>query len=353
MPPIFINLLVLGGAIVVSWPLSGFDSRLTGNFQTDFVRRAIRCGFTLVIVEVALYGIWRCWFLGDRSAGVVYLATLVPLAMLWAGCISEAGAQSFLHMIDPHDKRPYDRKAGLRELDAIGDLIRSGRKDEAIQLCRTLLQASPEHRTALELTLQHLGQPPPLPQSDKESRPLAEASRLRQAGKFIEAETILTSLLKKEPSNVDGTLMLIRLYGHDMRQPDKAARVFRSLEKEPHISPAYIEFARRSLMDWQNQPASATNAVSEEPMPESIDELIAKKYLGSAIDVLERQCEAEPRNFDALLKLAEVHGVHCGNIQLAEKTIRRIVTDPAFNITQREHAQSRLREWRKQQRLPG
>ena len=219
-----------------------------------------------------------------------------------------------------------------------------------------LLQTAPEHRTALELTLHHLDAPlPPPPESDsaEESDPLAEASRLRQAGKFNEAETILTALLKKEPSNVNAALMLIRLYGQDMRQSDKAARVLRALEKEAHVSASYIEFARRSIMEWQTRPArAAANATpqEQEPMPESVEELIEKKYWGSAIDLLERQCQAQPENLDGWLKLAEVHGVHCANIQLAEKTIHRIVTNPRFNVAQREHAQSRLREWRKQQR---
>lgn len=344
---IFFNLAVLAVTVAVSWPLSAFDSRVTGDFRADFPRRAVRCGLTLLVVEVAFYYLWRYRMTGDRSAGLTYLAMLVPLAMLWAGCISEAGAQSFLHMIDPKDKRPYDRRAGVRELDAIGGLIRSGRKEEAVQLCRMLLQTSPEHRAALELTLHHLDAPPL--ESARESNPLAEATQLRQAGKFNEAEAILTSLLKEKTSNVNAALMLIRLYGQDMRQSDKAAQALRALEKDPHVSRAYIEFARRSIMEWQTQPANAAKAIPEEPMPESVEELIAKKHLGSAVDLLERQCEAEPGNFDGLLKLAEVHGVHCANIPLAEKTIRRIVTNPAFNLEQKEHAQHRLREWRKQQ----
>jgi hypothetical protein len=140
--------------------------------------------------------------------------------------------------------------------------------------------------------------------------------------------------------------MLIRLYGQDMRQPDEAARALRSLEKVSHVPPAYIEYARRSVMDWRMQPASPANAVPEEPAPESIDDLIAKKYLGTAIEVLEMKCETEPGNFDAWLKLAEVHGVHCANIPLAEKTIRRIEANPAFDAEQKQQARNRLREWR-------
>jgi hypothetical protein len=343
---LFSNLAVIAIAVVVFWPLSGFDSRLTGESREDFARRAVRCGITLLIVEAGFYALWRCWIVGDRSAGFMYLTMLVPLALLWTGCISEAGAECFHRLIDPHDKRPYDPKAGTRELDAIGGLIRSDRKEEAIQLCHTLLQTSPDLRTALEMTLHHLGAPPP--DSPGESKPLAEASQLRQAGKFEEAEVVLTLLLKREPVKIDAALMLIRLYGQDMRQPEKAAKVLRALEKNPHVPAAYIEIARRSIEDRQTQPGLSGNAVPEEPIPQSIAELIAKKYLGTAIDILERQCEGEPGNFEAWLKLAEVHGVHCANIQLAEKTIRRIEANPALNAEQKEQARNHLNEWREE-----
>lgn len=279
-------------------------------------------------------------------AGILYLATLAPLAMLWTGCISEAGARYFCHLINPYDeKRPYDPKTGTRELDAIAGLIRSGRKEEAIQLCQMLLRTSPELRPALETTLHHLGEPPQ--ELPRESRPLAEASHLRQAGKFKEAETVLKTLLKKEPSNVHSALMLIRLYCQDLRQPDMAAKVLQSIEKQPHVPAAYLEFARSALADSQTPPAPPMNAVPEEKAPDSIEELIAKKYLGTAIDILERQCETEPGNFGAWLKLAEVHGLHCANLQSAEKTIRRIEANSAFNAGQKQQARNQLQEWRR------
>lgn len=340
------NLAVIAICVAVFWWLSGFDSRLTGEGRADFVRRAVRCGITLVIVEVAFYAAWECWIKQDRSAGILYLATMAPLLLLWVGCITEAGAHHFHYLIDPQDeKRPFDPKTGTRELDAIGGLIRSGRKEEAIQLCQTLLRTSPELRTALETTLHHLGAPP---ESPKESKPLTDASQLRRAGKFEEAEAVLSSLLKREPSNVNAALMLIRLYGQDMRQPEKAAEALRSLEMESHVPAAYLEFARRSIPDWQTQPALTAHTVQEEPMPDSIDDLIAKKYLGTAIEVLERKCEADPQDFNAWLKLAEVQAVHCANIQLAEKTIRRIEANPAFTTEQKQQARNRLREWREE-----
>jgi thioredoxin-like negative regulator of GroEL len=193
--------------------------------------------------------------------------------------------------------------------------------------------------------LHHLGAPPP--ESLKESKPLTQASQLRQSGKLKEAEMVITSLLKREPSNAHAALMLIRLYGQDLRQPDKAAKVLRSLEHAPHISAAYIEFARRSLVDAQTESAPSVNPVPGETMPQSIEELIAKKYLGTAIEVLEKRCEAKPEDFDAWLKLAAVYGVHCANLPMAEKTIRRLGANSAFNAEQKQQAQKRFQEWRR------
>jgi hypothetical protein len=107
-----------------------------------------------------------------------------------------------------------------------------------------------------------------------------------------------------------------------------------------------LEFARRSIPDWQMKSTWSANKISDEPTPESVEDLIAKKYLGTAIDVLAKKCEEEPSDFDAWLKLAEVHGVHCANLQLAEKTIRQIEANAAFNSDQKQQARNQLREWR-------
>ena len=51
------NLIVLAFATSVSWWLSGYDSRVTGENETqDRLRRGIRCGVTLLLVEPAFWG---------------------------------------------------------------------------------------------------------------------------------------------------------------------------------------------------------------------------------------------------------------------------------------------------------
>lgn len=79
----------------------------------------------------------------------------------------------------------------------------------------------------------------------------------------------------------------------------------------------------------------------------SIDKQIAKKHLGTAINILEKQCESEPENFATWLKLAG-YGVNCANLQLAEKVIRRIEANLAFASEQKQQARRRLQAWRHQ-----
>jgi len=339
---ILTNILVLALTAAGAWWLSGFDSRLTREYGwEDLIRRCVRCGITLGLVEMAFYGLWRYWRYDDRPSGFLYVATVLPLALFWTGCISEALSHVFHWLIDPQDKRKYDPKKGLRELDAIGDLIRSGRKEEAIALCQALKQTTDFNLPALEMTLEYLGVPQERVGIPK---PLLEAHRLRLEEKYHEAEAILQSLLRENPSNSESAFMLMRLYAENLKQLDKAMDVLRSLEEQPHISPAYIEFARRSMDEWHSpRPQKA----APEPVPETIDELLAQRYYGTAIEMLEQQVSHEPNNFDAWMKLAETHGRYCANLQLAEKIVRQMAKNPAFSAEQIEQAQTKLIEWKR------
>ena len=336
------NLGFLVVVAAISWWLSGFDPKLTGrNFRGNFTRRFIRCAVSLLIVDVSYQALWRCQHYNDQHAGMLYFVTLVPVAFLWLRCISEALAQLFHRVVDPQqDSHKYDPKKGVRELDAVGELIRSGRKDEAIELCRTLLHTSDDNRAALEMTLAHLGVPV---EPIKKSRPLAAANRLRSKGKYQKAKAILTAALKAHPENVGAALVLMRLYAQDLRDPDKAREVLESLKKQRQVSSAHLEFAKRSLEEWlQPGPEDVPAGLK----PESIEELLAQRYFGTAVEILENKVEAEPGNFELWFKLAEVHGKHCANLRSAEKMVGRIEANPAFSAEQIRLARAKLREWR-------
>lgn len=337
---LFTNIPVITFVLLVSWWLSGYDIRVTGeNVTEDCIRRGFRCGITLLLVETAFWGLWQYWQYGDRVAGFLYIAATLPLSLIWAGCISELSARGFNWLIDPEDDREFDPNKSLRDLDAIDSLIKNGHKEAAIQLCKDLKESGDANVLAMETMLEHFG----VPKDIQKPRPLTEASHLRRQGKFTEAETILKSLLLENPSNVDAALMLIRLYAQEMRQPDKAMEILRSLEQQPYISFSHVDFARRSIHEWiQGKPKPEKVEVP----PESVDELLAHRYFGTAAEILEQKTGEKPQDFDLWLKFAEVYAVHCGNVKRAEKIIQRIEANPAFTAGQIQLAKAKLKEWR-------
>ena len=331
---IVLYLMLLALAAAALWWLSGFDARVTGeNKKADFIRRGIRCGVTLLLLAI-LVSLPR----SIVSSAALFL-TAALLALLWAGCLAELGARCFHRLVDPDDQREFDPKQSARELDRVTNLLKSGRREEAAQLCAALKESGDANVLVLETLLSRHGIQV---ETDRKPKPLAEAHRARMEGKFDESERILKSLLAENPSNVHAALMLMRLYVQDFRRSDKATEVLRSLEKQPHVPPGSIEYARRSINDWgQMKPEPAATV-----LPESVDELLARGHLGTAIEMLEQKIKEQPKDFDLWLKLAEAHGLHSGNRHLAEKIVQQIESNHCFSAEQIETAKAKLAEWR-------
>jgi hypothetical protein len=339
---ILANAVVLAFAAFAAWWLSGYDTKVTGENETeDRIRRGIRCGITLLLVEVAFWCLWQYWRYDDRACGMAYLASALPLSIIWCGCISELFARVFHWLIDPEDDREFDPKKGLREMDVIAGLIRNDRKGEAIRLCQMLKQTGDVSLPVLEMTLEYLGVPQ---ENVRKPKPLIEADRLRSQGRFQEAELILNLLLAENPRNLEAAMMLMRLYAQDLRRPDKAGEVLRVLEQQPHIAAAYFEFAHRSIGEW-----SQTKPQPEEvaALPKSIDELLAQGYFGTAIEMLEQKIKEQPQDFDLRLTLAGVYIRHCGDVHQAKKIVQQVEANPTFSPEQKQLAKAKLEEWRK------
>jgi hypothetical protein len=339
MPFMIINLAALALATCFFWWLSGFDSKLTSeNGVADFIRRGVRCGVTLVLVEISFVNLWRYIEDHDPAAGFAYMVAAMPLVIIWCSCLSHMGAHAFGWLIDSEDKRPFDPRREGRVLDGIAALIRKGRKEEAIRLCESLKDTDEVSAATLAFTLEHLG----VPQKDaKMTKPLAEADRLRSQGKFSEAEVVLHSVLFKNPRDMEAAMMLMRLYAQDMHQPMSAMLVLRTLEAQPRMAADHLDFARRSIEEWSNpQPEPSV----ELPPAGSVDELLAQGFIGTASEMLEEQVKAQPRDFDLQMKLLEVQAVHGKNFPLAEKMVRRM--EKTFSPEQVEFAAARLKEWR-------
>jgi thioredoxin-like negative regulator of GroEL len=175
-------------------------------------------------------------------------------------------------------------------------------------------------------------------------RLLVEADRLRQQGRFQEAESILKPLLAKDPRNMDAAMMLMRVYAQDLHQSHKAMEILQALEKQSYVSAAHVEFARRSIGEWSHTKSKPEKIA---PPPESIDELLAQGYLGTVLEILEQKTGEQPGDFDLRLKYAEVYGKHCGDVHRAEKIVQEIEADPNFSPEQIQKTRAKLDEWRK------
>ena len=330
------HLAVLALVGLTFWWLSGYDAKVTGgDKRQDFTRRAARCGITLLLVAILL------GLPGVFSVMPLLLLIGGMLALTWAGCLAELFARWFHHLIDPADEQEFDPNKGLRDLDMIASLIQNGRREEAVQLSQKLRESGEVSVLVLETRLEHLGIKQ---ESVQKPKPLTEAYHLRMQGRFQEAESILTPLLAEDPRNVDAAMMLMRIYAQDMRQPLQATKILQALEKQPHVPPTHVEFARRSIAEWsQGKPRPEKVAAP----PESIDELLAQGYLGTVIEILEQKIEEQPRDFDLRIKLAEVYSQHCCDVDRAGKIVRQIETNPGFTPEQIQNARTKLGEWRK------
>jgi hypothetical protein len=339
---ILVNIGVQVLVMAVAWWVSGYDTRLTNeNAREDFLRRGFRCLLTFLLIELMFWAAWHSTVTKDRFSGFVYIALSIPLALYWSGCISNLLAHLFHALIDSNDKRPFDPKQEVRILDSIGQLVRSGRKEEAIRMCELLKTTGEVSEAALALTLEHLG----VAQNTGRVKPIAEADRLRSAGKFNEAESMLKALLLENPKNLEAVMMLVRLYLNNLNQPDKAADVLAELEKQPHVPPAFLEIARRTITDHGSPLPPAVENVAH---PESVEQMLAQGYFGTAAETIEAKIKEKPEDFDLRLKLLEIQAVHCKNPAQAQKILRDLQADPMFTRAQIESARVKVEAWTKQ-----
>jgi tetratricopeptide (TPR) repeat protein len=329
------DIVLLALIVTVTWWLSGYDVHLTGdNSRRDHTRRAIRTGATLLLLAMLMA-------LPSAEIAVPF-AVLIGgvLSLTWAWCIAECASHGINLLTGAHgSKRDYDPHHFTRNLDTLACLLRYGQREEALKLAETLKASGDANVLAVETLLERAG----IPQNNtKKLAPLAEANRLHVEGKPNEAEIILRSLLAENPSNVEAALMLMRIYVQDFRRSDKATEVLRALEKQPHISKSHIEYAARSIHEWGRR----KGAPAAEILPESADGLIAAGYLGSAIEKAESVAKEQSGNLEAQLRVAEIYALHAGDIHRAERIVKKIGEDPAFDTEQVEAARTRLQEWR-------
>lgn len=321
----------------VGWWISGYDSHLTGeDYRADFTRRGVRTAITCLLAMCAVL------------VGGLTVQFFLMIAITWASCVAELGARIFHKLVDPDDDREFDPKEIDRNLDRLGLLIKQGRINEALDLCKKLQDSSEGSHLALEATLHRLYQD--TLDSAEKSPLLADVRRLIEKGEFESAESRLKQILASQPTDAAAILLLVRLYAANLSRTDKALALLQPSEKQPHLHPAFATLAHRSINDWtkQGMPTLVPSApeIVQEPEPElSVEELIESSRFSTAIERLEKLVAEEPRNFELWMKLAEVYAVHCADLNRAGKIIQKMERTAAFNGEDIKQAKARLREW--------
>ncbi|HZR17539.1 MAG TPA: hypothetical protein VFE51_09445 [Verrucomicrobiae bacterium] len=261
--------LVLVVTAGLAWWLSGYDSKVTGdNAQADYTRRIIRCAITLLLVAVAAGAATG----GGRFGGFVFLGLVVPLALTWAGCVSELFARGFHGLIDSPAAGPYDPKEITRDLDRLAALFEQGRNEEAIELSTRLVKAGEASSLAMETMLFRLYDRVFSPERLLLYPGVADAQKLAAEGRTGEAESQLNLLLRKEPGNLGATMSLLQLYCDAARNADKATALVRNLEHSSRLPPFFADYVRHCEHRW-------LTASSREKSDEGIESLLVQpKY---------------------------------------------------------------------------
>ena len=350
--------VILAVTAVVGWWLSGYDAEVTGeNKVGDLKRRLIRCGVTLVLLAVGLGAA-----LGSRFGGFVFIAIIVPLAILWTGCLSEAFARAFHRLVDSPDSGEFDPNELTRELDTLAALVQQGKNDQAIQLCTKLKKSASGSPMALEATLFRIYDQ--LISGGAPSPDLAHAQQLYDEGHCLQAEYRLRQVLKHEPENLTAGLMLMKLYAENLRDRNRALALLRGFEQGRAVPSGFIEYARQRINEWFDpacvrikKPEGIESMLvqkkqEEEPEDEmhpqfsAIADLLKSGRLGTAIERLETEIKNRPHDFDSRLQLAEAYGRYCCNFTRAREIVAKIETNPAFSPEQVRQAKTKLQEWR-------
>jgi len=231
-------LIVLAVAIATWW-LSGYDTSLTAEDEAaDRMRRSIRCGITVLLTGIGLFG------------GVVFIFTSVTLAIIWAGCLSELCARGFHRLIDHSDHSHFDPTKLKQESDRLAALARQGRHEEAIQLCTELIRSGGASPVALEAMRFRLYSDMFAEEQLLSLPALAEANQLCDKLQYSEAEARLKLMLNRNPQSLPAGIFLMQLYAQKLKRPDKAHGWLRTLERQPGLPPGFTDYVRQRLEAW-------------------------------------------------------------------------------------------------------
>jgi hypothetical protein len=359
MENLLIALAVTG---CLAWWLSGYDAKVTGDNETaDLKRRLARSAVTMLLVGLGVGAASG----GSRFGGLVFIAIVLPVAILWTGCVSELFARAAHGLIDSHDPTPCDLNKTQRDLDRLASLVQQNRNEDALELCVALLKSGETSAVAMQTQLARIYDQMFSDQRLAGSETLAQAERFRLAGRITGTAVQVNQRFKSEPENLAAILALVRAYACELDCPSKAETLLGSLEQNPGIPPGFTDYARHRLTHWLSAPAQAQKGAeavesllvhppaqeSREPTApasDSVHELLETGRFGTAIEILEKNLAEKPLDFDLWLGLAEAHGLYCRNFDRAGKILAKMEKTKAFTPEQIQRANQKLESWRTQ-----
>jgi thioredoxin-like negative regulator of GroEL len=81
------------------------------------------------------------------------------------------------------------------------------------------------------------------------------------------------------------------------------------------------------------------------PPRDKLDQLIAESRFGTATELFKHELKKKPADFDLWLRFAEVYGLHCGNVQTAERIVEQMDRSRRFSQDQIKLAWDKIKEW--------
>ena len=337
-----IILVVLGGG--ATWWLSGYNAHVIGSGgQRGVTRRLLRCLFSLVLLEGIFWFLWRFKHQGDLASALIPIPIFLALGFFWMGAVGEVFSAAFGKLLESNNRPAHDAKKEEEGLRRLRQLIQEGRLDEVMKLGERLRRSGDVNPFVLDAMLQQMGAEDPF--ADK-IECLSKARRMREAGRFSEAEELLRGVLKSHPDYAEAAVLLIQIYVQDLGQGAKAAEVMRSLREQPGVSEGMLQFARFLLSEAGRMDLDVKTSSEPVPEAESVDTLISQWRFSSAITLLKDRVRVQPEDFEAWSKLAEVNGQHCGRFQEVERIIRLMEMERHFSPEQIQSIRDKLKEWR-------
>ena len=261
------------------------------------------------------------------------------LTLPFADAIIAVITKAFMSWLDSSDDEYDPPYTEAEEIDELTRLLNERQTEAALKHWHGLNKPGGINPRTLETIFICHG----TPESAEILLPLTKAKEMRSQRNFLAAEELLKRKLARRPDDVEAAHLLMRVYAEDLHSPDAAKKVLKQFCKRQPVKRDFIAGAEASIAAW-SRPKPKEKYPAETPATGSVSDLLAQGCYGSAIEILEREIEAQPKDLELRLQLAEVFAVRCGEIERAGKVIQKM--QRTFSTEQMEVAHAKLKQWR-------